>query len=55
MDIDDLAEMKFHIIETKQLSGIKFKAADINTDKDITIDDIAKMKLIIIGKINLDN
>jgi len=55
MDIDDLAEMKFHIIETKQLSGIKFKAADIDTDKDITIDDITKMKLIIIGKINLDN
>lgn len=55
LDIDDLAEMKFHIIETKQLSGIKFKAADIDTDKDITIDDIAKMKLIIIGKIKLDN
>ena len=55
MDIDDLAEMKFHIIETKRLSGIKFKAADINTDKDITIDDIAKIKLIIIGKINLNN
>lgn len=55
LDIDDLAEMKFHVIESKLLNGIKFKAADIDTDKEISIDDIAKMKLIIIDKIELEN
>lgn len=55
MDIDDLAEIKFHVIESKLLNGIKFKAADINTDKEISIDDIAKMKLVIIGKSTLED
>lgn len=55
MDIDDLAEMKFHIIESKILSGIKLKAADINSDKEVSIDDVAKMKLVLIDKIKLEN
>ena len=55
MDIDDLAEMKFHIIDKKLLSGIKLRAADINKDDEVSIDDVAKMKLVIIDKIKLED
>lgn len=47
--IDDLAEIKLHLIDYKKLEGIKLKAADIDYDGEITINDVACIKLVIIG------
>ena len=47
--IDDLAEIKLHLIDYKKLEGIKLKAADIDYDGEITINDVACVKLVIIG------
>lgn len=47
--IDDLAEIKMHLIDYKKLEGIKLKAADVDNDSEISINDVACMKLVIVG------
>ena len=47
--IDDLAEIKLHLIDYEKLEGIELKAADIDYDGEITINDVACIKLVIIG------
>lgn len=52
--INDLANVKLHLIETKLLTGIKTKAADIDGDNEITVNDLAKIKLILIGLLEIE-
>lgn len=52
--INDMAQMKLHLIKKELLTGIELKAADIDDDKDITINDLAQMKLILIGLLKLE-
>ena len=48
--VNDLAQMKLHIIETRLLTGINLKAANIDNDNDIiSVNDLAQMKLALIG------
>ena len=42
-----------HLIETKLLTGIELKVADLDGDNQITINDLAQMKLILIGLLEL--
>lgn len=51
--INDIAEMKLHIIEYKLLTGMKLKSADIDNDNRITINDLAQLKLILIDLLKL--
>lgn len=51
--INDIAEMKLHIIEYKLLTGMKLKAADIDNDNRVTINDLAQLKLILIDLLKL--
>ena len=52
--INDLAQVKLHIIEDKLLTGVGLKAADVDGDGDVTINDVAQMKLILIDLLKLD-
>ena len=52
--INDLAQVKLHIIEYKLLTGVGLKAADVDGDGDVTINDVAQMKLILIDLLKLD-
>lgn len=51
--INDLAELKLHLIETRLLDEIKLKAADIDNDNEVTINDLAQMKLILINLLEI--
>lgn len=51
--VNDLANIKLHLIETKLLTGIELKAVDLDEDNEITINDLAQMKLILIGLLEL--
>ena len=51
--INDLANVRLHIIKKKLLTGIELKAGDIDKDSEITINDLANMKLILIGLLEL--
>lgn len=51
--VNDLAELKLHLIEIKMLDNIKLKAADIDNDNEITVNDLAQMKLILINLFEL--
>ena len=53
MTINDLANIKLHLIETKLLTEIELKAADIDEDDQVTVNDLAQMKLILIGLLEL--
>jgi len=46
--INDLAQMKLHIVEIINLEGVRFKAGDLDKDGDIDVNDLAKMKLYLI-------
>lgn len=48
--INDLAQIKLHLIGKGLLTGIEIMAADVDEDKEITINDLAQIKLILIGK-----
>ena len=52
--INDIAELKLHIIEKQSLDGIKLQAGDIDNDGEITINDLAQMKLILIDLLKLE-
>ena len=47
--INDLAQIKLHLIGLRLLEGIDKIAADIDEDGEITINDLAKIKLILLG------
>lgn len=47
--VNDLADLKLHIIETKMLNGIEYEAADMSGDGIVEIDDLAQMKLVYLG------
>ena len=49
MDIIDLAKIKLHLIDKEILTGINLIAADVNKDGEVNINDLAIMKLVIIG------
>ncbi len=52
--INDMANIKLHLIETQKLTGIALKAADVdNIDNDVTINDLAQIKLILIDLLEL--
>ena len=51
--IDDVAQMKLHLIGKELLEGIELKAADIDDDKEITINDLAQMKLVLINLLEI--
>lgn len=46
---NDLAKIKLHLIEYENLTGIALKAADLDNDKEITINDVAQIKIVLIG------
>ncbi len=46
--INDLAQIKLHLIETRLLDGIDKIAADIDEDGKVTINDLAQIKRIIL-------
>ena len=52
--VNDLAELKLHLLEVKMLDEIKTKAADIDNDNEITINDLAQIKLILINLLELE-
>lgn len=52
--INDMAELKLHIIEKELLEGIKLKSADVDNDGEVTINDLAQMKLILIDLLKLE-
>ena len=47
--INDLAQVKLHLVELKLLEGIDKIAADIDNDGEVTVNDLTQMKLIILG------
>lgn len=51
--IDDVAQVKLHLIGKEILKGIELKAADIDDDKEITINDLAQMKLVLINLLEI--
>lgn len=46
--VNDMAELKLHLIEKQLLKGIQLRAADVDQDGEVTINDLAQMKLILI-------
>ena len=52
--VNDLAQVKLHIIEYKKLTGIALKAGDVDNDGRITINDLAKIKLVLIGSLEIN-
>lgn len=46
--------MKLHIIEKELLAEDVLKAADIDNDDEITINDLAVLKLMLIGMETID-
>ena len=50
--INDLAQVKLHLLEIRLLEGIDAIAADIDNDGEITVNDLAQIKLIILEKDN---
>lgn len=53
IEINDLAQMKLHLIGKEKLTGIELKAADIDGDNEITINDLAQMKLVLINLLEI--
>ena len=51
--INDVAQVKLHLIGKELLEGIELKAADIDDDKEITINDLAQMKLVLINLLEI--
>lgn len=47
--VNDLADIKLHIIEAEILKGIEYEAADMDGDGTVEIDDLAQMKLVYLG------
>ena len=47
--VNDLAQIKLHLIEQELLTGIRLKAANVDRDTQITINDAAQVKLVLIG------
>ena len=47
--INDLAQIKLHLIEIRLLEGIDKTVADMDDDGEITVNDLALLKMIIIG------
>ena len=47
--VNDLADLKLHLIEQELLTGISLKAANIDGDNQITVNDVAQIKLVLIG------
>ena len=54
MSINDLAQIKLHLIEIKLLTGLELKSADIDDDNNVTINDLAQIKLILIDLLELE-
>ena len=46
--VNDLAQIKLHLIEKESLKGISLKAADVDGDNQITINDLAQIKLVLV-------
>lgn len=51
--INDVAQVKLHLIGKELLEGIELKVADIDDDKEITINDLAQMKLVLINLLEI--
>ncbi len=47
--INDVAQLKLHLIEIRPLEGIDKIVADVDEDGEITVNDLAQMKFIILG------
>lgn len=54
MSINDLAQIKLHLIEIKLLTGLELISADIDDDNNVTINDLAQIKLILIDLLELE-
>ncbi len=52
--INDIAELKLHLLDLTALEGIKLKAADVDGSMEIDINDIAQMKLILLDLLKLE-
>lgn len=51
--INDLAKLKLHCIEKEILVDEYYKAADMDADSKISVNDLAILKLVLLGIINL--
>lgn len=49
ISVNDLAQVKLHLIDYEKLTGIRFKAGDLDNDAEITINDAAQIKLVLIN------
>lgn len=47
--VNDLAQVKLHLIDYEKLTGICLKAADLDLDGTITVNDAAQIKLVLIN------
>ena len=47
--VNDLAQVKLHLIEARLLQGMDKVAGDMDNDGEITINDLAQIKLVILG------
>ena len=52
--INDLAQLKLHILEITPLTDIYCKAADMDGDREITLNDLAQMKLVMLEKMTIE-
>ncbi len=53
MGVNDIGRIKLHYIDKTELLGVYYMAADLDGDDDIDLNDLAKMKLIYIGSVQV--
>ena len=51
--IVDFAKLKLHYIEKELLTGNALKAADIDGNGRVSINDLAQIKLVLIGSLEI--
>ena len=51
----DIAQVKMHLVDIKLLEGIYLKAADINYDNVVNVVDLSRLKLIVLGLLDIDS
>lgn len=54
ISINDIAQLKLHIIEKQLLEGFPLKSADVDNSGEVDINDLARMKLIVLDLLKLE-
>ena len=51
----DIAQVKMHLVDIRLLNGVYLKAADTNYDNVINVVDLSRLKLIVLGLLDIDS